>query len=411
MYFNLNNRNKPPNPPPTPVRPIIPVPTFPIFGSWVSFDNIPDDAYIQVYYLQAYLSTLTDIVKKYIPNANHIFDVQAFHTGMGFVVLGNPNPIEFALEYVASDFSINAIIPDVTQSKPPSIKDIKWVNGSVIIGTSDMDYWNRSTYMCTIRKSHLLKIKDWLLNSFIPNNKIYTFFKISKSVDTILTNPTVRSSVCDDLCTSMFKFIQSLKIPINYVTQPTVNTAAIISNEVSQVDMTKQENVTAVVNYYKNLNQQTSKLFKDISEVISDITTKKSITTLMKDISAAYSIYKSTFDGSNTTYYYGYDSNNKLQYWEIKPGSKINMDMVPYPIKNNVAVKNLNNITYKNDTRVDFKNTIPAMVFPTCPTCPTSPSPKKCNNIIFYITIGLLIILCLFMYFVYTKNLKKLKRK
>jgi len=186
--------------------------SIPIYASFTSINQVtfPNDLKFRVYYLEAPLGFLKEKIG--IEYINNKLTVNGFHTGIGFQSIDESRHFELTLEaIVAKGFLISSLLPKITGSGDEGI--LEWNNQAEIkIGSSiDISYWQKSTYVCTINSDQLLKIENWVLNNWIPNNPNYCLLSAINSISKEdIFNPIFRSSICDTFCYSILFFIQGV---------------------------------------------------------------------------------------------------------------------------------------------------------------------------------------------------------
>jgi hypothetical protein len=195
--------------------------------------NIPNEAAIEVYYLEAILGVLPG-AKIPKDSTSHSTDLNvltpnAYHTGVGFrVITSSGLEREFVFDLTAKDFGKYVFLPDIDYAN----KKLQWCNNAFFNfePVIDRKYWIKSTIICTITPSDLDALIKWLLTEYIPKNSTYILLSVISEISReSIFNPIKHSYLCDDFCYDVFRYFQNVRnITINYYTVPSYNIAAIV---------------------------------------------------------------------------------------------------------------------------------------------------------------------------------------
>lgn len=325
------------------------------FTNDTNFPEYNSHDIIDIYYLESPLQILGDFVKRSNLFSYKLFEVNGNHTGVGFVY--RKNNVEFAIDYSAYDF-MSVFFPKIENN------NITWNNQTHIIYHPyiDRDYWRKSTFIGSISGNILPKIKNWILNTFVPNNYMYVLFNVfltnNQSYENAVNNmfntqEYIRRSICDTFCLQLFNFIKNNNAKINYVTPPYEAISAIFvdsKNFIQKLDSNNKTDKQEIINYYTNLQTIIAKILDKINNKLPDIqkTNIKQINykNLIKNITNDYFTIGNIIKNLNLSVLilYSYDTNNQPIYYKIKlqPNLPIFMNYVPSPYLRNVPILDIN---------------------------------------------------------------------
>jgi hypothetical protein len=303
-----------------------------------------DNLKFRVYYLEAPLSFLGERLG--INVLNNLISINGFHTAIGFQCTDKNTPYEFTFDVdITSGFIFDSILPKII-TNPDGTKDLVWNNAQeVTLGNFiDKFYWERSTYICTTTGQDIFKIQEWILNTWIPNNPIYSLFSAVKSVSPDdLFNTLFRASICDTFCYSMLYYIRGtdggsqldpvfnnnnpgLRVCIEYATVPNVSINTFIipfQSMLIPVDFVSNKN--AIIAFYEQFESDLSQLTvikSNIEQLLQQFQQappdqKLDIAKqIAEQISDAIILLLTVYSTFPVAYYYGY-SGNQIQYWQI----------------------------------------------------------------------------------------------
>lgn len=316
-----------------------------IYLPFTSPDQIvkfPSNVLFRVYYLEAPLGLLSLTYEggKFL---NNFVNINGFHTGVGFQSLDCDEPYEITFDHIMKNgFNLTSLLPTIVNG------DLVWNNQMQInIGNYiDKHYWERSTYICTITSEQLTIIQNWILNTWIPKNPIYSLFSGSKSSSTQdLFNPIFRPSICDTFAYAMFNYIADtngglLVDPVNtgtgfdicieYVTVPNVSISAFIGETGTMVPVDYESNKQEIITFYEAFLEEVSELEKvtsDIEKLIEQIRNDPNLSPdeknaliwqLVHDVFTFINIIAEAYLTFETIYYYGYSPDNVTPgYWKM----------------------------------------------------------------------------------------------
>ena len=328
----------------------------------VKFDFLSGNEKIDVFYLEASLSLLENI--PLLKNETHpLFTINAYHTGIAF----QTSKYSFCFELVAQK-GINAVfLPHFENGK------LVWNNASQITYNDvDTKYWDHSTYICSINKKKFMELVSMILNDFIPNNTIYSFFRVSSSANLQdMFKPLLRSCICDDFCFYILDTLQNkLNASVSYLTLPKITLNSLIAKvPIVKLDENNPLDRQKIIQFYHNtLKCKLEEIYTDIMKTIIIDVEKLNRVNYHFFQQILYIIYRDL----ETIIYYTYDENNKPAYFQIQLTTPfLDITYVKDPIKN------------------DFK---PNSVFPQLQTTLTQ-NKKSNKNIIIYIIIGIILLL------------------
>lgn len=279
----------------------------------ISFDFLPDED-IRVFYIEAPLSIFNEHSVR-ATAALTLVEVNGFHTGIGFQV-GN---MKFYLDYTAEFSMFSALYPTGINDGGEPI----WKNGSMVtIGELSYEYWEHSTYLCTINKKQFLNLKDKILVEFIPDNPSYSLFCVAKSSNTVdLENPILRSSTCDDFVLYVIHTLQNMKIELEFVTYPKMTIAALISPTVKLLDYNNDNDRNVILSFYSIMQQNLKTDEEEMKKIINDLAKEKDkdklLVMLKNDITTVRSMALKLYSNFGTVIYYTYNSDNVMSYYSI----------------------------------------------------------------------------------------------
>lgn len=337
----------------------------------VKFDFLSGNEIIDVFYLEASLSLLENI--PILKNENHpLFTINAYHTGIAF----QTSQYSFCFELVAQKGLSAVFLPRFDNGK------LVWDNATQITYNDvDTKYWDHSTYICSINKGEFLELVSIILNDFIPNNPIYTFFRVvsSPTIENIF-NPVLRSCVCDDFCFYILTNLQNkLDVAITYLTSPKITMSTLIAKlPIVKLDENNPIDRQKIINFYHNtLKCKLEEIYGDIiNTIILDIDKLNRINYRFYQ-QILYIIYK---DLTNIIYY-TYDSNNKPTYFEIQ---------FARPFMEIVYVKD----SIQNDFR-------PKSIFNTNIALQTQTQKQNNKYKYIYIIVGIILLLLVIIFLLY----------
>ena len=265
---------------------------------------------------------------------------------MGFVVKNGTEQIQFYIELTA----------DGNILMPVDIDNLIWNNKTIIRMNDNMDYWEKSTYVCSITKKQLIHIRDWIVDIFKPTHSFYAPFNIVNDIKTTYNNPISRSSICTDFCTEMFQFIQKdLKVSLNFITMPKAMLVNLICKEYKKLDMTNINERNEVINYYKQIRAIFVKFGAIIDTIIGGRTDTWAIST--KLLIEVYLMSEEMKKNALSSYIYGYDMDNTLHYYKVNKDSVMTVNYVLYPITNDIISTSLELKPYLDDNRLNYSKT------------------------------------------------------
>jgi len=360
----------------------------------ISFDFVPYDTSIRVFYLETPPSSFQKFAS--LKTSDHDFSVNANHTGIGFV----SGDIRFYMDFSAKGGMPYAILPTISESG-----DIVWKNEAVVsLGAFDGRHWLTSDYMCDISRDQFMKIKDLILDEFIPDNPIYALFAITPddSVQSMM-NPIRRGSISDDFCFYVITTLQKrFEAKLEYITTPTYTFAGLVpgphgvsksatgatgapgstgstgspgpkqprapialntkdrqddviswtgpsGSEVFQLDISNPSDKKLIVDFYTRAQKTVSdamKVLKKHGSNNSDITVHPS-----QDIQLAFTLLAIVFSDwmkadpsvRGMAVYYTYDLNNKPQYYGFSP-KQLFLAHRQYPLSRDFEIRPLSQI-------------------------------------------------------------------
>lgn len=259
-----------------------------------SFDFLPLKN-IKVFYIESPLS-YTEAFKKYSE-----IELNLYHTGFGFQC----DDIKFYIDFIVNNSIQGTILPTITNSD-----QLIWKNDcNVTLGDLTLDFWEESTYLCTINKDNLIKFIMDIKNNYIPNNLNYLLFRVSLSESLQdLDTPYLRSSNCDDFVIYGLNFFKNLNVEIDYISYPRFTSINIISDSsspIKKLDYVKDKNI--IINFYKDLEQKLNNLDQ---QILNDLKTNPALI-----IPLIITFYQSL----GTIIYYSYDTidKSKMSYYSI----------------------------------------------------------------------------------------------
>lgn len=305
--------------------------TYTIFDNPSQIKTFPEDLKFRVYYLEATLSIFDTIMDIDFPSG--LIGINAFHSGVGFQSTDKSKPYEFTLDMIVKDgFTLTSILPEIREG------ELIWNNAPVnTIGSFiDRNYWERSTYICTITSAQVTDIMRWTLDTWQPKNPIYSLFYGIPTVNDIF-NPTFRPAFCDNYSHSIFFYIQNqnggqftdpvntgtgFNVCIDYCTPPNISSCAFISTDMVQVDYETDKG--AIVNFYIELEtalmqviideERLMEIIRQLREDPGNIELIREAEQLIFEILLELAVIYEDFE---VVYYYGYDANNQPAYWRI----------------------------------------------------------------------------------------------
>jgi hypothetical protein len=324
--------------------------------------NVNDNEIIDIYYLEAPLSLLNKHVDKTDIVDNNLFDINSYHTGVGFVY--RKLNIQLVLDYSANDFK-QVFLPLIENN------EVKWNNQTRVsyYDYIDMNYWTKSSYVGEINHLQLKDTIKWSFD-FDKNNYMYVFFccykLLSENIDNTLLNqkPFLRNSLCDTFCFDMFRFIEKNGGKIKFILplRETLSTVLIKnSNDSQKLDYNNLVDKNIIINFYKDLATDLSKILMDklpaikeeLREIIKEKDTSKimiEIIKIMKDVNSIGSIIANM--KKDYYIYYGYDENNKPSYYKLNNPNMI-VNYIISNIERNIPIKDINqNVIFNPPTNI-----------------------------------------------------------
>jgi len=296
----------------------------------ISFDFLPYDTPIRVYFLEAPLGFLENI--SILSAAGHpVLNINGYHSGIGFVC----GDISFYFDYMADAGIGGTLLPLVDDCS-----NITWNNKTKItIGSMNTDYWTRSSYLTSITREQFMSLKDWSINVYLPISPMYVLFGIVKdSTPESIFNPIKRGSTCYNYAYGIINMLQNhLGVKINYMTKPAYDATLIIPDgELTILNISNVVDKIAIVKFYKDTQDfmvECSALATDIKKQIDkssyDLATVMKLGyDLMTKVYARWLTLK-----QNTFIYYTYDAKNIPQYYAFSIKT-INITYVSYPLVN-----------------------------------------------------------------------------
>lgn len=283
----------------------------------------------RMYYLEAPIS----ILGKETPTSlsNKLLSPNLYHTGIGFQSTDKGDPVEFTFDYeLVTGFSFNAILPKIVDGK------IIWNNETeVLIGSFiDRSYWLKSTYIGTITNTDLVKMQKYILESWNPANPIYSLFRgclpsptdlqsTLPSRETIF-NPYMRGSTCDDFCYSVFDYLISIGVCIEYVVPPMTNMNCLVAPEENAREVDYEQESGLILIWYSLLEENLADiydLYNQIDEILAEIKVAPpdEIPALVERLIVLFIevLFKlgEIFIQYEYMYYYGYHKDGSVGYW------------------------------------------------------------------------------------------------
>lgn len=342
------------------------IPTEIDFDSTINFPIINDNDIIDIYYLESPLQVLGDVIKRSDLFSYKLFETNANHSGVGFVY--RKNNIEFALDYSAYNF-MDVFIPKINTDAKDSLV---WNNNTHITYHHyiDRDYWRKSTYIGFISGNMLKQIKEWILNTFIPNNYMYVLFNVylkngktyTDSVNNMFNNSEyLRRSICDTFCLELFDFIDKKGGNISYITPPFEAISAIfVENDqsIEILDYNNEKDRSEIIGYYvtleKTLSDVINNVKSDIENVVTDLQKSNGkYKNILKNITNDYFTIGNIIKGLNlnTMILYSYGSkgntNKSNTYYKLNLTNSENimpifMNYVESPLLRNTIILDVN---------------------------------------------------------------------
>lgn len=315
-----------------------PATTYTPFTEESQIIELSAESSIRIYYLEAPLSVLGERIG--ITFTNSLIEINGFHTAVGFQAVGPGNSVEFTYGLdLANGFAISSFVPEITYPRGDPVltwRDLNVINqGSVI----DRNYWDQSTYIATVPASTVTALQRWILNTWIPNNPIYSLFSGVKSeAEVDLFNPIFRPSFCDTFCFALFDYLIAFKKEgglqrcIDYPVVPNISVNAFIEaypGAITPVNFESERE--AIVEFYLRLEATISEL-TDLEEETLEILRELEAgganeSTLLRQVAqelfTTITLLATVYDGFDVIYYYGYgpagsDRENEPTYWRIE---------------------------------------------------------------------------------------------
>jgi len=325
------------------------------FTSGSPFVSHPGMSY-NVYLLQAPISVLG----KETPSSlsGHVFNLQLYHTGLGFQSTDLSRQFEFTFDYeLVTGFTLNALLPEIVNG------ELVWHNQTeVLLGNRiDRNYWINSDYICTITDQQLQQYQSWIIRDWIPNNPIYSLFSASIPSDDNpniptregLFNPFMRASTCDTFAYSSFQQFINLSVCIDYVTAPFVNVQVFVVERDNAAIVDYEANKQQLIIYYTALEDTLNTTVTDFANIASLIEQIKNAPlsdipalleqlgiVLVETLEQLLALYLEF----EFAYYYGYNNNSltaSVVYWKFDFARPF-VDYVQSNLSRSVDARDLN---------------------------------------------------------------------
>jgi hypothetical protein len=129
--------------------------------------------------------------------------------------------------------------------------NIKWINETgITIGELTPEYWDHSSYICTIDKKQFMKFVNDALNDYLIKHSAYVLFKLISPKGELQLD----SSDCDDFVIYGIEYFRKLGVAIDYVTYPKTISINLVGKVLNKLDYNEEKDKNIIVNFYKDFN-------------------------------------------------------------------------------------------------------------------------------------------------------------
>jgi len=353
-----------------------------IYTPFVSFPSTANNLNFDVYYLEAPLSILSGLLPDDIDFT--VFEINGFHTGVGFSSTNKDDPLEFSVDLIAkSGFTWKSLFPTVNTDSQGN-RFLVFDNQTEVTLSSFLDrkYWSRSTYITTINNKLLQDIQYWILNIWNAQNPIYSLLSATNNPSReALFNPIMRSCICDTFAYNMFFYIsgqnlfrgngtngylplnvqyQNLNVCIKYVTIPNISVSNIISNNIIPVNFESMEN--QIIDFYVAFNQAAQEILDLEQEIANTIEIIEQappderaqlLRQLEQEFFTVIQLVQNVYTSFEVAFYFGYHPDGVPGFWMMEQPI-LESGYIPSNLKRSFPSKGIDNCTNSNSSLNDF---------------------------------------------------------
>jgi hypothetical protein len=343
-----------------------------------SFDFLVDYEPIKVFYNEAILDTVENIIPANLQKYKDLIQINAYHTAVGF----QSDSYSFTIDLICPTGMSATLSPTITNNRLiwNNTNQITYNNANSVIYRTKTPYWDHSTYITTITKKNFMDLlKD--IKGYLATRPIYALFNVVNSKKIDLLHPELTGLTCDSFAYFVLNKLQTNGSKINIMTPPKSNIVTYVADTITQLDFSKYKK--EIIDFYNNYNIVYAQIVKEIQTI--------NTTNFLVLINAIHAQISELLN--NDFIYYCYGKDGKPNYYKLKLNSTQQL-IATYTyglLKNDI---NANSIFGVHPKPKPNPNPIP--ICPICQVCPICPNNKKSMTTIFII---ISIILCILLIF------------